>query len=138
MSEKNKKNWYNKTRKGYIMLMSVLVVGAIGAAVSVSVILLGLAGSRTGLAYQQMHQAKALANACSEEALERIRESTPFVGTGNLFIGTDNCLFAVKSEGGENRTIYATGTVGMITRKTKVSVTAINPLIVVSEWREIP
>jgi len=73
--------------KGYITLLSVLVVGAVGIAITTSLILLGLSSSNTSFTYQQMHQAKNIANACAEEALEKIRESTAFVGSGNLSIG---------------------------------------------------
>lgn len=138
MNKINTKIWYNNKQNGYIMLMSVLVVGAIGVAVSTSLILLGLGSSRTSLSYQQMHQAKALGNACAEEALEQIRESTSFTGMGNLSLGSGTCSYSVIAGLGENRMIHATGTVGTTIRKTQIAITAINPLITVSSWQEIP
>lgn len=130
------KIWYNKNNKGYITLLSVLVVGAVGVAITISLILLGLASAKNSLAYQQMHQAKALANACAEEALEQIRESSSFTGTGNLMLGQGTCSYTVFGTQ-PNLTITSTGTVNTIIRKVKVIISAINPLIVVTSWQEV-
>jgi hypothetical protein len=138
MLEQSLKKWYNNRRNGYITLLSVLVVGAVGVAITVSLILLGLGSARTSLAWQQLHQAKALANACAEEALEQIREVTAFTGSGNLSLGLGSCTYIVASQGGENRTIVASGTADTAVRKVNITITAINPLIIVSSWQEIP
>ena len=131
------KKWYNNDA-GYVTLISVLVVGAVGVAIALSLILLGAGSSRTSFALQQSVQAKGLANACAEEALEQIRESTLFTGSGNLTIGQGTCSYTVTDTGGTNRTVTASGTVGTIIRKVSISITAINPLIVVTSWQEGP
>ncbi len=123
---------------GYILLISVLVVGAIGVAISTSLLLLGLGSSRTSHAYQQSNQAKALANACAEEGLEQIRNSTPFTGSGNLSFSTGLCTYTVTSQGGQNRTITASGTVSTVTRKISVIINSINPTITAVSWQEVP
>jgi len=130
------KKWYNNNG-GYITLISVLVVGAVGVAIAISLILLGLGSSRTSFAVEQSNQAKALANACAEEALEQIRNSTPFTGTGNLTLGQGACTYTVTSQGGQNRTIIALGTVGTVVRKVKVIINHINPLITPTSWQEM-
>jgi hypothetical protein len=127
----------NINARGYITLLSVLVVGAIGTAVAASLILLGLNSSSTSFTYQQMHQAKSLANACAEEALEEIRGSSSFVGTGNLSIGLGTCTYEVTNTGAESRLIKTIGTVGTVVRKTSITIIAINPLIIVSSWQEL-
>ena len=124
--------------KGYITLLSVLVVGAVGIAITVSLVTLGVGASRSSFAYQQLHQAKALANACAEEALQQIRSLDTFTGANNLTLGVETCSYSVTSQGGQNRTINATGTVGTIVRKVQVSLTAINPNLIVSSWHEVP
>ncbi len=124
--------------KGYITLISVLVVGAVGTSIALSLLLLGNGASRNSFALQQSAQAKGLANACAEEALEQIREATPFVGSGNLSLGQGTCNFTVTNTGGNNRTVTASGTVGTIIRKLTITISAIDPLIVVSSWQEVP
>ena len=122
---------------GFITLISVLVVGAVGMAITVSLLLLGLGNSRTGFAVQQSYQAKALASACAEEGLEKIRGTSSYTGTGTLSLGQGSCAYTVTSQGGQNRTITATGTVGTVIRKTKAIVSGIGLLITLSSWQEM-
>lgn len=130
---------FNQIRgeRGFVTLISVLVVGAVGTAITVSLILLGLASSRTSFALEQSNQAKGLANACTEEALERIRELTAFVGSGNLSFGQGTCTYNVVNTGGSNRTATATGSVGTTIRNTSVLVNVINPRIILTSWQEV-
>lgn len=128
---------YGKKQSGFIVLITVLVVGAVSMAITVSVLWLGVGDSRSSFALEQSNQAKALANACSEEALQQIRDSTPFTGTGNLTLGQGTCSYTVTSQGGSNRTIIATGTVGSIVRKVKIIIDTINPAINVTSWLEV-
>lgn len=123
--------------KGYITLISVLVVGAVGVAITVSLLLLGLGSSRTSFAYEQSNQAKALANACAEEALQTIRNNTSYVGTSGFDLGQGSCSYTVTNEGGENRTITAVGVVGIINRRVEVVIGDINPQINIVSWQEV-
>lgn len=127
----------NFAKNGFITLLSVLVVGAVGVAITLSLLLLGVGNSRTGFAIEQSNQAKALANACAEEALQQIRDSTPFTGSGSLTLGQGTCAYTVTSQGGQNRTITASGTVGTIVRKAKIIINKINPTITLTSWQEV-
>ena len=131
------KVWYNQQHKGFITLISVLVVGAVGVAITTSLILLGLGSSRTSFAIEQSNQAKGIANACAEEALQQIRDSTPFTGSGNLTLGQGICAYTVTNQGGQNRTITSSGTVGAIIRKVKIIIDKINPTIQIISWQEV-
>lgn len=128
--------WYNNNG-GYITLISILIVGAVGVAIALSIILLGVGSSRTSFAVEQSNQAKALANACAEEALQQIRDSTPFTGSGNLTLGQGTCSYIVTSQGAQNRTVTASGTVGTIIRKVNIIISKINPTITVTSWQEV-
>ncbi len=74
-------------KNGYSALISVLGIGAIATMVTVAVLSLGLASSRTSFVTGQSFQAMALADACIEEALEQIANSVPFTGNGTLSLG---------------------------------------------------
>lgn len=124
-------------QKGYVVLISVLVVSAVGAAISVAVILFGLGSSRSSFSMSQSGQARSLANACAEEALERIRENAVFTGSGSLTLGQGICEYNVANLGGQNRLVTASSTVGTIVRKARVSIDAINPKINVVSWEEV-
>ena len=131
------KKCYNTQQKGFITLLSVLVVGAVGIAITLSLILLGLGSSRTSFAIEQSNQAKALANACAEEALQQIRDSTSFTGSGTLTLGQGTCTYTVTSQGAQNRTITSSGTVGTVVRKVTIIINNINPLITPTSWQEV-
>lgn len=126
-----------KQQRGFITLISVLVVGAVGVAIAFSLLLLGVGNARTSFAIEQSNQAKVLANACAEEALQQIRDSTPFTGSGNLTLGQGTCTYTVTSQSGQNRTITSSGTVGTIIRKVKIIIDKINPAIQAVSWQEV-
>lgn len=128
---------YTGPRRGYITLVSVLVVGAVGAAICVSILLLGLAASRNGFVSEQSKQARVLADACGEEALQQLRDSTAFAGSGSLSFGQGSCRYAVTNLGGENRLVMASSTVGVVVRKERAMINKINPLIQVVSWQDI-
>lgn len=136
MSKKEKICHTARKSKGYITLVSVLVVGAVGISVAVSILLLGLSVSRTSFVEGQSRQARLLADSCAEEALEQIRDATSFSGSGTLSLGSGLCSYTVVSGGGSNRTITVSGTVGSIVRHASISVDAINPLIHIASWQE--
>ena len=124
-------------QSGYIALLSVIIVGAMAVTVAVTFLLVGLSWSQTSFDLVQLNQSKALANACAEEALQQIRSATAFTGSGNLNLGQGTCAYTVTAGSGQNRTISTSGTVGNMTRKVQISITAITPLIIISSWQEI-
>ncbi len=130
---------YNiKQSGGYLILLSVMIIGAVSLAIVASMLLSGLGTSRTSFANQQSIQAKALASACMNEALQQIRDNTSFTGFSSLSLGQGDCGYVVTNTGGEKRTIQASSTVSLSIRKTQATITQINPSIIVSSWQEVP
>ncbi|OGY60014.1 MAG: hypothetical protein A3B23_02965 [Candidatus Colwellbacteria bacterium RIFCSPLOWO2_01_FULL_48_10] len=127
----------DSSNRGFITLVSVLIAGAVGVAAATSLILLGIGFSRTSFSIEQSNQAKALANACAEEALQQIRSSTPFTGSGNLSLGQGTCNYTVTSLGGQIRHIEAYGTVGDIVRRVEADIDKITPDINITSWQEV-
>lgn len=130
------KNYKLKANKGYVTLVSMLVIGAVGLAVVTSLVLLGVGSSRSSFSLEQGNQAKALANACAEEALQQIWNNDSFVGTGSLASGQGNCSFAISSDV-LPKTIMAIGTVGTTVRKVSITIDALRPYLQVSPWQEV-
>ncbi len=131
------KKFKNKNNTGYITLLSVLVVGAIGLSITVALLLSGLSASRTSLTAQMSAYAKMINNACAEEALEKIRENISFTGTNNLTFTLGSCTYTVTNTGGETRTIATSSTVGTIVKKINITIDDINPRINILSWQEI-
>ena len=126
-----------KYQKGYIALVTVLVTGAVGMAIAVSLLSMGSSSTRTGLSLVQSNQAKALANACAEEALQQIHDSVSFEGTGSLTLGKGSCSYTVTALSFQSRTITASGTVGTIVRKVSIALDNITPNINITSWKEV-
>ena len=127
----------NLQPKGFILLLSVLVVGTVALGIALSAVLLSTDSHRTSLAVLQSNQARALADACAEQALEAIRTDDGFTGTGNLTLGEGSCSYTVTDLGDENRNIESTATVDNITRRVEVGIDQIFTTINISAWTEV-
>lgn len=125
-----------RDERGVVLLLSVLIATAVGVAIGISVILGGIILSQGSQAHRESNQAKSLANACADIALQQIRNSTPFTGTNTISISGNNCTYTVTSGAGEARTVTANATINGTTRRVTVQISAINPSIVVSSWQE--
>lgn len=123
--------------RGYTTLVSVLVVGAVGALISTALLLFGIGAAKTGVTLEQSHRAKAFVNACMEEALQQINNSTSFTGTATLSWPEGNCTYTVTNLGGANRSIVASSTVGAVIRRARTTIDKINPAIRVTAWQEV-
>ncbi len=123
---------------GYITLLSVLVIGSVATTIALSLLVLGVDTSRTGLTIFQSAQARGLVNACAAEALEQIRLSASYTGSGNLSLGSGTCSYTVTNGQHGTKTIVASGAVGTIVRKLSLTVERATPPIILSTWQEVP
>lgn len=122
---------------GYVTLISVIVVGAVGVAAVTALLTWGLSASRSSFSFNQSAMAQGAADACAEEALQEIREAPSFTGSGSLSLAQASCTFSVADEGGQRRRILSQGTAGQAVRKVIVLVDVITPAIGVSSWKEV-
>jgi hypothetical protein len=117
--------------------MAVLIVGAASLAIGLALLTMGADSQRSTLIVQQSVQARSLATACAEEALQEIHDDTAFTGTGNLSLGQGTCSYTVTNTGGSNRTITSSGVVGEVTRKLEIYATIGVSSISIISWQEI-
>lgn len=129
------KKVFNKN--GYITLISVLVAGALILLITTTLLITGITFSKNGLALENSNQAKALADACAEEALQQIRDSVAYSGGATLNIGNGSCNYTVLSIGGQSRNIQSVGTVNGYVRKVEINIDKINPQINVTSWQDV-
>lgn len=73
-----------KSQSAVTLLLSILVLGAIGLSITISMTLAGINRSQTSHEYEKKIRAQSLAIACTEEAFEQIRADNNFTGTGSL------------------------------------------------------
>jgi len=123
--------------QGYIVLVTVLIVGAVGISIAVAMILLGLGQTRSEATADQLNQTKALANACAEEGLQQVRTSDSYTGGGSLTLDNGTCTYLVLKTGNDSREIQATGTIGDVSRKVKITTDSLHPTINIVSWQEL-
>jgi hypothetical protein len=123
-------------QSGYIALLTILIVGAVTTAVALTLLLGGADNQRTSLVTQQSAQARALASACAEEALQVLRDNNSYTGTSGLTLPTGNCSYVVTNGSG-TRSVLATGTVQNVVRKIQVYATLSVSSISVISWQEV-
>jgi len=123
---------------GYVALLSVLVVGVAATAIAVTLLLTGTDSQRSALVAQQSKQARGLAVACGEEALQQIHDTMSYIGSsGSLSLGQGTCTYTVTANNSTTRTIGATGTVGGVVKKVNATVTIGATTETVSSWKEV-
>ncbi len=122
--------------RGYVLLMSVLILGAVGIAITASLLLFGTGNMSTLNYWQQSTQAKAIADGCAEEALQQIRDNSSYSGTVITPVGSDSCTYTVENLGGNNRSISVSGTVGIAVRRVSILIDQLNPRLNIASWQE--
>lgn len=128
---------YRRMRQsGYVALMAVLVVGAASLAIASTLLLTAADSQRATLITQQSAQARVIAGACAEEALQQIHDDTSFTTAGtNMNVTPGSCTYVVTNTGGNNRTITSSATVGTTVRRLQVTIT-IGTTITINTWQE--
>jgi len=123
--------------EGYIALLAVLITGAAAMAIAVMLLTTGTDAQRSALISQQSIQARQLAHACVEEALQKIHDSTSYTGTGTGTLGAGSCAYTVTSTGATTRTVATTGTVNSVVRKVTAYATISSSTISITSWQEV-
>jgi hypothetical protein len=127
----------DKKQSGYVALLAVLIVGAAATAISLVLLTRGTDSQRSALISQQSKQARVLAIACAQEALQQIHDNIAFSGTNNLALGQGTCTYTVTVISPTTRTIVAKGTVGNVLKTIQASGIINASSISVSSWQEI-
>ena len=118
-------------QSGFIAMVSLLIITTAGLTIGLAISIASIEELGISLNISESAKARALANTCVEEGLERLRNS--FVDYfATLSIGSNSCIINAVVVG-SNATLTATGTVGVYTQK--IIVVATNALEITS-WVE--
>ncbi len=124
----------NTKTKGYVALITTLVVGATSVLVTTGMLSIGITQTQSAITLYDGYKAKHLADACVEYALQEIRNSTSFTGSSTENFTEGDCTYDVSSNGGEDRDIEAEGIVGDVTQRSLVNLDQITPSINITSW----
>lgn len=123
-------------QSGYVTIISVIIIGAIAASVAVSLLTGGIDAAKNSLSVTRLAQARVLADACAEEALQNIRD-TSYIGTFNLSFPAGTCSSTVVSLGSPNFIITALGSSTDAIKKVRITINQLTPKITISSWSEV-
>lgn len=123
---------------GYVALMSVLVVGAAATAIALTLLTSGSEAQRAMLVEQQSKQARSLAVACAQEALQQIHDNSGFTSTNTILtLGQGRCTYTVAVTAPTTRSILTKATVGNVVKNIQVYVTLNTSNISITSWQEV-
>lgn len=123
--------------QGYVALIAVLIIGAAATASCLALLSNGANSQRTALIEMQSKQARNLAAACAQEALQQVHDNIAFSGTNNISQGAGTCSYTVAVTSGVNRSIVTSANVSNVTRKVQVYATISSSGISVTSWQEV-
>lgn len=117
------------------MLLSVLVLAAIGVAVSSTLLLLSASGAQTAVTIQSAQAAKELANTCAQLGLEQLVANSSYLGSGTKTFSSGTCAYSVIQNGTGYDYVQAAATSSGAVRRVKVLITVPGRSIVT--WSEV-
>jgi len=123
-------------QRGYIALLAILIVSAATTAIALALLTTGIDSQRGSMAFKSGIQARQLASACAEEALQVLHDNTSSTASSSLSLSTGNCTYNISSTGSSTRSITTSGTVNSVIRKLTVSVTISSSSISIVSWSE--
>jgi len=127
----------NKER-GYIALISVLIISAVLLLIACSSNLISIGESDMSLLENQSWQSFYLAAACAEHALVELKNNLKYTGNETLFFDNGTCdILPVEGKGSKNRVIKVSGTAYNQVRKIKIEINKVNPKMEIKSWTNI-
>lgn len=106
-----------KHNKGFVLLITVIVICAIVLVGSVTILVLGDRAARTAFSEQGKHEAQKLADACAEIAIKSWGMSeNPDTGPEGISVGKGKCVIISEGCPGENCVIKAEGSITVFGR----------------------
>jgi hypothetical protein len=124
-------------RRGIITILSTLIVAAIGLGIAISLLLTSTDVLRTAQILTASHEARALADACAEHALNKLRLSKSYTGDELLTFPRGQCQINALTGTGNVRTITAQADVASSTRRVRIETSQLQPSLLLSTWQEI-
>ena len=128
----------NQKNKGFIALVSVLIVGALILTVSVGASLRSIDETTISLGEQESNRALSMANLCAEQALLKLTTIPNYVGNESINVDGQSCdILTVGGVGNTERIIQTQSTVANYTKKIKIDIDQISPTTTISSWVQV-
>ena len=125
-------------QKGYIALISVLIVMALVVLIASSANLASISESDMGLKEQQSWEAFYLGTACAEHALMSLKEDLNYSGSETLTFANGECTIEnIEGTGNQDRVVKVSGSAHGFTRRIKIEINTVIPETDIESWKEV-
>lgn len=124
---------YRTQRRGAMLLITVLLVGATALTISVNVALRGIHELSAGYAMNKSREALAVADGCAQEALLQLTRNSSYTGA-TVSINDTVCAIAVTTNG-TSKTIDIVAVIDRWTREIRLQLDTTGG-ISLTEWQE--
>lgn len=121
--------------RGYIAIISVLIIGAVVLAIAVTVSLLAIGEGQTSLALTKGEDALQFSEGCMEDAMLKALNNNSYVG-GTITRPEGTCTITA-SKSSNNWTVTATSTATVYRRTIQAHFTRSGRSITITDWQEI-
>ncbi len=133
-----------QARGGFVHLLAVLIVSAIGIAVTFSLLAVTIQGSKVAFVANNSFKAKAAADGCAELSLQTVTENPFFGGSGVAMISAVECSYAVVNTplSAATNTVIITGEANSmdVVRRVRVEaeISTTSPAVIsLTSWQEV-
>lgn len=123
-------------RNGYIALISVMIISTLVVLIATSASLLSLSESGMSLQETQAWQSYYLADFCTEYALIKLESVLDYAGE-TITVGDGFCNISLGGTGNFNRVIETQSAVLGQTRKIKVEISQVSPVMQITSWQQV-
>jgi len=124
--------------KGYIALISVLIISAVLLLITLSASHFGIGRSTMALQKNQATESYYLAQACGEETLMKLKEDLGYRGEEILNINGNACnILSVEGKGNKDRVIKVSSSTYNQFKKIKIEIKRVNPETEIKSWQEV-
>ena len=123
-----------RIQRGFIALITILIILAIVLAVGLGLSLLSISETKMSFQKYLSSQAYYLANLCAEQALMKLKEDSNYIGNETINMENGSCSI-LPIEG--SWTIKISATSADQVKKMRIIISQINPEIVIDSWSEI-
>jgi hypothetical protein len=122
--------------EGFVSLILVSVVCAVGLFVALSVFANNKFLSMSVASLDNSTKAKALADACIEEGLSKVRVDDSVSGSFSISFTSGSCSYSITNNSPTDIVIQASGLSGRSTERVRISITATSPEILIGSYQE--
>ena len=122
--------------RGFIALITIFIILAIALVLGLSFGLLAISESTMSLDQFKSSQAYFLANLCAEHALMELKEDIIYIGNESPPVGVEGGGCQILPIEGQ-WIIKTQGNFQNEVKKMRISVSQVNPKMIISSWQEV-